>query len=70
MSPSNPVTPAHASAFRTARCADFGGTPSRIFDASAGHRNLPATARRDDRNTGTGEDKINILWLMTSKPSY
>jgi signal transduction histidine kinase len=57
----NPATPALASAFRPARCANFDGTPPRVFDARRGCRNVPETTRRDEGNTEAGQEKINIL---------
>jgi PleD family two-component response regulator len=57
----NPATPAVASALRPARCANSDGTPSRVFDARRGCRNVPETTRRDEGNTEAGQEKINIL---------
>jgi signal transduction histidine kinase len=59
----NPATPALASALRPARCANFDGTPSRVFDARRECRSVPETARRDERNTEAGQEKINILMV-------
>ena len=60
MSPPNPVTAAHASAFPPAQCAD-GGTASCILDTGTECRNVPETAPLQKRSLRGGDEKINIL---------
>ena len=56
----NLATPVDGSAFRPALCADSDGTPSN-FGAKSVRRKVPETARRDERRSGNGQEKINIL---------